>query len=62
MKTIKMIYIPSLASFLDEEGIKFKNETCEAGEDIISFQYTDEIDLFYLAYHFGQFSEKIQEN
>jgi hypothetical protein len=58
MKKIKLNYYPSLASFLDEQGIKWKTEANES----ISFEYKNEEMLFKIAYKFGIFVKEIENN
>jgi hypothetical protein len=47
-----------LASFLDEQGIKWKKEVNES----ISFEYKNEEMLFKIAYKFGIFVKEIENN
>jgi len=57
MKTVIIKnYIQGLASFLDEQGIKWEHYSFPMGDDIIIYYETEE-QLFRLGFEFGKFYE-----
>ncbi len=59
MKKITIDYIQHLASFLDEEGIKWEANSDEGINDKITIYYDTEQQLFRIAFEFGKFYNSI---
>jgi hypothetical protein len=62
MKTIIIKnYIQGLASFLDEEGIKWEHLGKEVADWIKIYYHNDE-ELFFIGFNFGKFYEKLENH
>ncbi len=61
MKKLTLDFIQHLASFLDQEDIKWEANSEEGINDKITIYYETEQQLFRIAFEFGQFYNAIDD-